>query len=307
MAVRPSRLTPLQRRLASGIVAHARRENLPAGANLPEQALAARLGTSRSPVRATLAHLATTGIVRYKRDHGWFLAKPASALARFARASLSAAEDPLYDALVERRLGGGLRGAVTESELMRRFKASRSALRRVLLRIQQQGWAERRPGHGWLFLPLIDTAAAYEECHAFRAVIEPAGILTSTYRPELAELESCRNQQQLIVDGGYRTMTPVELFETNAHFHETLAGWSGNRFILQAIQRLNCLRRLVEYRQAVKDRAARRLRAREHLAILERIAGGDFLGAASLMRDHLNLSFRQKVAGADFPPPPAGR
>jgi len=52
-------------------------------------------------------------------------------------------------------------------------------------------------------------------------------------------------------------MTAIELFESNSLFHETLAKWSGNRFIVQSVRRLDQLRRLVEYRQA-RSRKPRR-------------------------------------------------
>ena len=107
-----------------------------------------------------------------------------------------------------------------------------------------------------------------------------------------------RRQQQFIVDGGYKTMTGFELFESNSEFHETLAKWSGNRFILHAVRRTNQLRRLVEYRQA-RERTPRRGQAQEHLAILDAIAVHDMLKAASLLRTHLEEARRRKVYGGN--------
>ena len=97
-------------------------------------------------------------------------------------------------------------------------------------------------------------------------------------------------------------MTPIELFESNSNFHETLAKWGHNRFVLQSVRRINQLRRLIEYRQASR-RAPRQTQAREHLAILAAIEAQDFAQAASLMRAHLDGARRGKVieAGA-FPP-----
>ena len=49
-------------------------------------------------------------------------------------------------------------------------------------------------------------------------------------------------------------MSARELFEADIEFHETLASWSGNRFFLEALVRVDHLRRLVEYRFARGDR-----------------------------------------------------
>ena len=90
-------------------------------------------------------------------------------------------------------------------------------------------------------------------------------------------------------------MTPIELFEANSHFHETLARWSNNRFLLYAVRYTNQLRRLVEYRQAQLDRPQRRRQTQEHLAILEAIAGRRREEAATLLRRHLAGARQEKV------------
>jgi DNA-binding GntR family transcriptional regulator len=295
-------LSPLQRRVLGEIVAYARQENLAAGSHLGEIHLADVVGTSRFPIQAALSHLHKLGVVQHVHHKGHFLAVPASALSRIAREWSGAAENPLYIKLAESRLSRELPETVTESDLIRLFRTSRNAVRSVLSRIQQEGWVERRAGHGWFFLPVIDSNEAYEESYLFRLTVEPAGILSSTFRADLPALEACRRQQESISGGGYRTMTPSEMFEANRRFHETIAGCSGNRFILQAIRRINQLRRLVEYRQA-KQRLPRKTQAKEHLAILDKLAQGDFLSAATLMRVHLDGARREKALSAVFRAP----
>jgi DNA-binding GntR family transcriptional regulator len=280
-------------------VAYARRENLAAGSHLGEIHLADVVGTSRFPIQAALSHLQKLGVIQHVRHKGYFLAVPASALSRIAREWSNAAENPLYLKLAECRSSRELPDTVTESELIRRFRTSRNALRSVLSRIQQEGWVERRAGHGWFFPPVIDSNEAYEESYLFRLTVEPAGILSPTFRADLPALEACRRQQEFISGDGYRTMAPSELFEANARFHETIAACSGNRFISQAVRRVNQLRRLVEYRQA-KQRLPRKTQAKEHLAILDKLAQGDFLSAATLMRVHLDGARREKALADVF-------
>jgi DNA-binding GntR family transcriptional regulator len=292
-------LSALQTRVVRDIIAHARRENLADGAHLREGFLANVVGTSRFPVHVALTYLAKLGVVRHISDRGFFLAAPAHSLSHIARKWSSAAEDPLYIKIVELRLSRKLSDRITESELIRCFHISRSALRKVLSRIQQEGWIVRRAGHGWSFLPLIDSMEAYEESYVFRLAVEPAGILSATFKPGIAALETLRREQELIAGGGYRTMTASELFEANARFHEVIAASSGNRFIMQAVRHVNQLRRLVEYMQA-KERLPRKTQSDEHLAILDKILRGDFLSAATAMRTHLEGARKQKVLSAIF-------
>ena len=109
-----------------------------------------------------------------------------------------------------------------------------------------------------------------------------------------AEFTELKKRQLFIAEGGYESMTAIELFEANSEFHETLAKWSGNRFFAQSVRRMDQLRRLVEYSQA-RNRKPRKQQALEHLAILDAIAHHDFLGAAALLREHLNNARRAKA------------
>lgn len=291
-------LTPLQTRVAREIVAFARRENLKAGAHLAESLLAEQIGTSRSPVNVALRHLATIGMLSHDLNRGFFLNKDASSFAAVAQQFSAQPDDPLYLRIAEDRLGHHLPDVINEADLMRLYSVARSPLRKVLSRIQQEGWIEKSVGHGWEFQPLIDSQQAYEESYVFRAAIEPTGLMSASFTADPVELASLRRQQEFIAGTGWQTMTPIELFESNSQFHETLAKWSGNRFILQSVRRTDQLRRLVEYRQA-RSRSPRQTQAQEHLQILDAIEGNDPLKAASLMRAHLEGARRGKVFGGD--------
>lgn len=287
-------LTSLQQRVAREIVALVRRESRQSGDHLPEIQLAAHIGTSRSPVQAALRHLAARGLVQQDHNRGFFLLRDAKDWGEVARELSSTPDDPLYLAIAEARRAGELPDDVSEAELMRRFNVVRGTLRKVLARMSEEGWVEQNVGHGWTFLPMIDTPDAYEESYLFRQAIEPTGIMSPSFRIEPAGLAQLRREQQRIVDGGWRSMTPIELFESNSHFHETLAHWSGNRFIEQGVRRVNLQRRLLEYHQAAQ-RKPRQTQAQEHIQILDALGAHDVLQAASLMRAHLEGARRAKV------------
>lgn len=289
-----SDLTPLQKRAAREIVALVRRESRKAGEHLPEIQLAEHIGTSRSPVQAALRHLARRGVVQQDVNRGFFMVQDARDWDAIATELSSTPDDPLYLSIVEARRTGDLPDEVSEAELMRRFGVVRGTLRKALARMSEEGWVEQNVGHGWTFLPMIDTPEAYEESYLFRQAIEPVGLMSPSFRIEPAGLAELRREQQHIVNGGYQTMTAIELFEANSRFHETLAHWSGNRFIEQAVRRVNQQRRLLEYHQA-SQRKPRQTQAQEHLHILDALAAHDVLQAASLLRAHLDGARRAKV------------
>ncbi len=294
------KLTPLQSRVSREIISHVRRENLKTGDHLAESLLAEQIGTSRSPVNVALHHLVELGVLLHDPNRGFFLEKDARSLGDLAEDLSARPDDPLYLQIAEDRLAHRLPDLMNEADLMRLYKTSRSTLRKILSRIQQEGWLEKSVGHGWCFQTMIDSLQAYEESYVYRSAIEPTGLLGGAFKADPIELASLRRQQQFIADGGYVSMTAIELFEANSEFHETLAKWSGNRFILQGVRRTDQLRRLVEYRQATKERTPRRTQAQEHLAILNAILAHDQLVAATLMRAHLDGARKEKVYAANL-------
>jgi DNA-binding GntR family transcriptional regulator len=295
----PQPLTPLQSRVAREIVAIVRRENKRAGEHLAETLLAQQVGTSRSPIQAALRHLVAHGVLQQDPNRGYFLAKDAQDWGPVSERFSTQPDDPLYLAIAEARQTGQLPDEVNEAELMRHFNVARSTLRKVLTRISEEGWVEPRVGHGWTFQNMIESPEAYEESYLFRQAIEPTGILSASFQANPVELRQLQKEQKQIVEGGFEHMTPIELFEANSRFHEMVASWSNNRFIVQSVKRVNQLRRLVEYRQANR-RAARQGQAQEHLQILDAIAVQDLVTAAALMRRHLDGARRAKVHGRDL-------
>jgi len=293
-------LTQLQSRVARDIITFSRRENFKAGDHLGESSLASQIGTSRSPVNVALRYLADIGVLTHDLNRGYFLKQDARSLNDLANQFSALLDDPLYLQIAEDRLAQRLPATVTEADLMRLYVVSRSTLRKVLSRIQKEDWIDKSVGHGWIFQPMIDSTKAYEESYVYRSSIEPTGLMNDSFQADPVELASLRRQQQFISDSGFETMTAIELFEANSLFHETLAKWSGNRFIQQGVRRTDQLRRLVEYRQAGQERSPRRVQTMEHLAILDAIAEHDQPKAAELMRKHLDEARRKKVFVSDI-------
>jgi DNA-binding GntR family transcriptional regulator len=276
-------------RIARQIAEHIHAEGLAEGDHLAAQALADRFHVSRAPVTAALHALAADGVVEASRNRGFFV-KHAPAL----QPAPADDEDPLYSAIVDARLSGVLPERTSENEMMRRFGATRVRLQRILTQIADEGWAERLPGHGWLFRATLDSAEAYDQAYRFRATIETEALRQPGYSFAPAELERLRGEQQALLAGDMNRLPRTRLFEINAGFHETIVSWSGNRFFLDALRRVNRLRRLVEFR-ATADRSRLEQQCREHLALLDLIERGDMLLAADFVRRHIGQALEQKA------------
>jgi DNA-binding GntR family transcriptional regulator len=273
--------TPLQAKLATKILSHARLSGWQTGHHLTEDSRLPVLGTSRSPIRAAMAWLEASGILERRPNKGFFLrALPPADLAP-ETVETEADKEKVYTAIAMDRLSQALPDQVSENELIRRYGVSR-AQRHVLARIADEGWIERRPGRGWAFQPLIDTLEAYWENYRFRQMIEPVAMRSPEFRIDIGKIDAWRNQQAHVRDEGYRIMSQIELYEINARFHEGLARMSNNRFFVQTLQRLNHLRRLMEYGRPLDRQRVRRI-CDEHIGILDALEAGEIGGAAELL------------------------
>ena len=286
--------TQLQSKLAGQIMSHARLSGWKTGHHLTEDSLLPVLGTSRTPIRAAMAWLESNGILEKRPNRGFFLKELPFSDPVSGAVEGEADKEKIYFAIAMDRLSRVLPEAVSENELMRRYAVSRAQLRLVLARIAAEGWIERRPGRGWAFLPLIDTLEAYQENYRFRQMLEPASMRAPEFRIDAARVGQLEAQQRAVLEVGYKTMSQVELFEVNSRFHEALAEMGNNRFFVQALSRVNQLRRLIEYGRPLDRTRVRRV-CEEHLEILAPLKAGDIRAASARLERHLTNSAIEKA------------
>lgn len=298
-------MNELHRSLADKIVRHIRTSAMERGQHLTEASLQSLFGTSRQPIRSALGILADQGIVERVPNKGFYLRDPDRIAADPLPAANETSDEATYLRIAEDRLSRRLPDRVGETDLMRRYGVSRLGLRRILTRISGEGWIERNEGRGWTFAVLIDSVEAYRECYDLRQAIEVHGIRSPEFRADPAVLADLRRRQEIVADGGWRRLSQMELFEANSSFHEGLAALSGNRFLVNTVQKLNQLRRLIEYRQTLNAEQVRGQNA-EHLAILDALDAGDTGRAADLMHDHLGRAKLRKARAEMFSGGPAG-
>ena len=285
-------------RLANQILDVIRDAKLEPGHHLREQHLADLIGVSRTPIRSALDLLAERGIVETRKNHGFFLRKPFDSLHRIEIEVPSTIDEELYARLVRDRLEHRIPSSITQSEIARRYNVDRVALARTLSRLAEDGLIARKQGHGWTFLPTLDSLVSLRASYEFRLTLEPSSFLLPTFKPDLAAIERMRLQHLYLVSHpDIASVSSTQLFETDAAFHEMCAEFCGNAFFAQAVQYQNRLRRLLEFGSYFDGRRVREW-CREHLAIIESVAAGNLTEASTRMRAHLEQAFISAQAAA---------
>ena len=277
------------------------------GDRLTELALTVKLGISRTPVRAALAFLHRRGLLDHAPNRGYTLAAQPAELARVQRALPPDEADSFYYQLLRERTAGRIGAQVTERELEQAYGVRATLVREVLVRMLQHGIVHGRRGQRWEFAEALD-ADSERESYRFRMVLECAALVEPGFRLDPQRLAACRQRQQALIHHATKRSW-LDFFEANAEFHELLAGASGNRFMLKAVQEQNRLRRISDLSDYPLVNVERlRESCQEHLAILEAIERGRLKEAAQLMRAHLQGAsdiLEKRVAGTLGAPVPA--
>ncbi|MBN3733364.1 MULTISPECIES: GntR family transcriptional regulator [Burkholderia] len=280
----------IDRSIATQIVELIKTEGLAVGAHLPAQMLADRLRVSRSPVNEALALLHEKGILTRERNRGFFVAKPVIEPLSDVVDELGLGEadviTSVYFRIADDRLKGELPDEFSEQLIRTRYGLTNAQLTAVLGRIAQEGWAERKPGYGWQFSPMLTTPDSLLKSYRLRLALEPAALLEPGYRLEPKVLERCREVEKHLLAGGIETDTADQLHDRGVRFHESLVEASGNSFFIDTIRRVNRVRRLLSYR-SMQDRERYVEHAKQHLHVLELLERERNEEASEELRQHL--------------------
>lgn len=261
--------------------------------HLSTQALADKFGVSRSPVREAMQLLFDQGVLEQKPNRGFFVSKKAASGENDDRHGQL--QEPMsdYHRLAEDWLTDRIPADVTEQLLRERYDLTKAQLNDILMRATREGWAERKQGYGWRLLPVAKTVEAFEQIYRFRMLIEPAAMLEPTFTLDRAVIEEQRRIQQRMLDADINSLPAERLLSNGSLFHEELIKMSGNPFFLISLQRVNRMRRLLEYRSAV-DRDRLHVQCEDHLAILSLLERGETVEASYAMRRHLGGALSRK-------------
>ncbi|AJK50499.1 GntR family transcriptional regulator [Burkholderia plantarii] len=289
--------------IAARIVELIQAEQLEAGAHLPAQRLADQLRVSRSPVNEALALLHEKGVVTRERHRGFFVAKPVvEPLDEVVGAlGLDAADviSSVYFRIADDRLRGELPDAFSGQLIRQRYGLTAAQLNGVLARIAGEGWAERKPGYGWHFSPMLTTPDSLMQSYRLRLALEPAALLEPGYRLDPRTLERCREVERQLLAGGIETASADQLHERGVRYHESLVEASGNRFFIDTIRRVNRVRRLLSYR-STRRRERYVEHCRQHLHVLDLLERERNDEASAALREHLLHTLDALARISDF-------
>ncbi|HWK43817.1 MAG TPA: GntR family transcriptional regulator [Stellaceae bacterium] len=289
---------PRHARLAQRIVDAAVDGGWPAGQKVTEEELARRFEVSRTPIRAALRLLTELGILVPGPRRGHVLARAGATLAEVSLSAPEPAEEQLHAALIRDRLAGRVAATQSQADLGRRYGVGLPTLQRVLSRMEQEGVIARE-GWRWTFVPTLETGRSREASYELRLMLEPGALLLPGFRADPDSLRRLTEEHEALIgdlDHDLARRDPLRIFELDARFHETLAGFGGNPFVLNVVRQQNALRRLLEL-GTYDDRARVAAWCGEHLAILARLDEGNPAAASDLLRAHL-LTARASTAGA---------
>lgn len=284
---RTASASPLQLDIANQIVRLIREGQILPGEHLTEQTLARRFEVSRSPIRAALKLLEDRGYLSSRANAGVTVLESLPRDQAEELAGTATTSDDLYLTILSDRVQGRLSDTLSEAELLARYDVSRSVLMRTLLRMNREGLLQRRKGNGWGFQPTLDSDQSKVESYRFRLMVECGGMREKTFKPDSKALASARQAHLEFLTLSPAEQTPIAFFEMNAQFHEMLAGFSGNRFVLQAVRQQNQLRRIEEYRRHVHNSIDLSGPCQEHLSIIEALEQEDVELATALLQQHL--------------------
>lgn len=283
----PRKLRPsTTRTLALRIIEHIQRERMVSGTHLKSSEIAEVLSVSRFPVGQAFEILSSMGILSHEKNRGYFTVKNWDRIDAQLEPIGQEQPEAIYFKIAEDRLKGGLPDHVTEAFLQNRYGVPRKQLKVILNRITAEGWINPRTGYGWVFSPMLTTPKALDQTYRVRLAIEPAALLEADYCLAPAEAERCRSVEIALLNGRIETASPSELYEAGVRFHETLVAACNNPFFLDALRRINMIRRLLSY-QLMFQRQRYYQQAEEHLHILELVERGNRDEAADAMRRHL--------------------
>ncbi len=179
-----------------------------------------------------------------------------------------------------------------EVKLGERLGCGRTPVREALRRLHGEGMVERRRTGGYVVRTLV--AADMLELRELREVLEVSGVELTARREGRGVIRELRRICDVFdsqVERGY----VAGACEADLDFHRTLMEGTGNQRLMDLYRVANIPLfhhqlsggRMNDYRQT----------SAEHRAIVERVAAGDVVGAAELMRQHIGRGAKEVQAG----------
>jgi DNA-binding GntR family transcriptional regulator len=263
-------------------------------ANLPpETELAQTWNTSRTTVRAVLEQLDRAGIIKWNGRRKSVLRAPSDGEYYGADETQSTGKK-VETAFMEYILGGDLAPGtiLRESELVREFGASTSAVREYLIRFSRFGLIRKEPNRHWVLvgftrefaMELFDVREMFET-RAFRR------FMANKRSPATADLlETLEADHVRLIENIDREF--LKFPRLDERFHSVFVTRLENRFIDDFFELVSMIFHF-HYRWKKTDERDRNLAAaKEHLAVIRAIKSGRRSEAEQAFARHLQSARR---------------
>lgn len=192
------------------------------------------------------------------------------------------AREAIRSAIILGQLAPGTLHSV--QALANRFGISRTPVREALIDLSKQGMVRFERNRG---VRILETSVHdLEEILAIRLLLEPP----ATYRAVAQLTPAGLRELEIEVDKMASASDRGDRFSFMRHdrrFHSIVLGMSGNRRLQEFVDQIRDLVVARGNSTLGTTRSPREL-VDEHRVILDRIRGGDALGAASAMREHIS-------------------
>jgi DNA-binding GntR family transcriptional regulator len=203
-----------------------------------------------------------------------------------------------YDALRSMILSGEVKPGerLSERELARRVRVSRTPLREALGRLERDGLAVSKPGHGYFAMEF--DPALVEELYEFRAVLEVQATRLAARRIGAAGSRALKDiMRQLAQFERKKKLSIDELREEvqlGLRIHEVIARESGNALITDALYQIYDRLRLLTWIDVLWFDIWSTTR-KEHRELVAAVLAHDSERAAKVAQRHVRRSWKGSV------------
>jgi len=262
---------------------------LGAGASLPtESSMAKKWGISRTTVRSVLQNLDELKIVSWQGRDKIVLRKPRKS-DYYPVAETETASRKVENLFMEYVLGGDLApGTILhETELVREFDVSTSAVREYLIRFSRFGLIEKQPNRHWILKGF--THAFAMELFDIREIFEVRALnaYLKSMPSEKANMELTALKQAhlaLLDDFDARYLEFPTLDE---RFHRTFIDKLDNRFVDDFYELVSLIFHFHYRWKKTDERDRNEVAAREHLSVIRAILTNKPTSAQKALDRHL--------------------
>ena len=259
------------------------------GEPLPrENALAVRLGVSRTTVRKIIATLAVRGVVAGAgRDRT--IQAPKKLPRRFPEAETVSTSAQVEKRFMEWMLRDDASPGTTisELELARQFGVGTTGIREFLNRFQSFGLVEKRPNAGWLFKGFTSSFAL--ELFEIREMFELRSAVAFASLPKISalwqQIRELRVEHLSLlrdIDSRYHDFSDLD-----SRFHRLVNSAAPNRFIDSFYDIITLIFHYHYQWNKRDERQRNEVAIREHLAYIDALLGRNAAAVKQACRAHL--------------------